>query len=202
VITGNSASGVSPAAVGGGISMFNDSPALIVQNLIYQNTADEGAGIYFLVPSGDNGPRLVNNTIANNTANQQGSAVYASGFDNQVQFFNNLMIGRHGESAVVCDGTYSSQPPSINYSDAFSPDGTGFIGTCAGLETQNGNISANPMFVSRSSNFMLRTGSPAIDAGTNSASLIPNKDLARQLRFVDGNDDGNAVVDMGAYEFQ
>ena len=53
VITGNSASGVSPAAVGGGISMVNDSPAYIVQNLIYQNTADEGGGIYFLVPFGN-----------------------------------------------------------------------------------------------------------------------------------------------------
>src|SRR4030095_8506723 len=67
VITGNSASGVIPAASGGGISMLNDSPALIVQNLIYENTADQGAGIYFLVPSGSVGPTLVNNTIANNT---------------------------------------------------------------------------------------------------------------------------------------
>jgi hypothetical protein len=202
VITGNSASGVSPAASGGGISMVNDSPALIVQNLIYENTADQGAGIYFSVPSGSVGPTLVNNTIANNTITQQGSAIYATGFDNQVQFFNNLMIGQRGQSAVFCDGTYSSQPPSVANSDAFSPGGTGFDGTCVGLGTQNGNISANPRFVNRFVNFMLNADSPAIDAGTNSAPLLPRKDLSGQPRIVDGNDDGTAVIDMGAYEFQ
>ena len=81
--------------------MVNDSPALIVQNLIYGNSADQGAGIYFSVPSGSQGPTLVNNTIADNTITQQGSAVYASGFDQQVRFFNNLMIGQHGQSAPV-----------------------------------------------------------------------------------------------------
>lgn len=202
IIMGNSASGVSPAASGGGISMVNDSPALIVQNLIYENTADQGAGIYFLVPSGNVGPTLVNNTIANNTVTQQGSAVYASGFDDQVQFFNNLMIGQRGQSALVCDGSYSSQPPSVANSDAFSPAGMGFDGTCVGLDTQNGNISADPRFVGRRSNFMLRADSPAIDAGTNSAPLLPREDLSRQPRIVDGNDDGIAVIDMGAYEFQ
>jgi hypothetical protein len=202
IISGNSASGVSPAASGGGISMVNDSPALIVQNLIYENTADQGAGIYFLVPSGSVGPTLVNNTIANNTITQQGSAIYASGFDNQVQFFNNLMIGRRGQSAVYCDGSYSSQPPLVANSDAFSPAGVGFDGTCVGLDTQNGNISANPRFVNRFGNFMLKADSPAIDGGTNSAPLLQRKDFSGDSRIVDGDHDGMAVIDMGAYEFQ
>ena len=153
----------------------------------------------FLCPSAT---RLVNNTIANNTAKQQGSAVYASGFDDQVQFFNNLLIGQRGQSALVCDGSYSSQPPSVQNSDAFSLDAVGFDGTCVGFETENGNISADPMFVSRRSNFTLTVDSPAIDVGTNDTSLLPRKDLALQPRIVDGNDDGNAVIDMGAYEFQ
>jgi hypothetical protein len=181
--------------------MVNDSPALIVQNLIYGNTADQGGGIYFLVPSGDAGPTLVNNTIVNNSITQDGSAVYANGFDDQVQLFNNLMIGSRGQSAVYCDEGYGGLP-SVANSDGFSPASLGFAGGCVGFETENGNISANPKFVNRLSNFMLRAGSPAIDAGSNSAPLLPPKDFAGQPRIVDGNDDGNSIIDMGAYEFQ
>ncbi len=201
-ISGNSASGVSPAAQGGGISIVNDSPALIVQNLISDNVADQGAGISFLVPSGSQGPTLVNNTIVNNTITQQGSAIYASGFYNLVQFFNNLLIGQRGQSALYCDGSYSSQPPIVANSDAFSPGGTGFGGVCAGLATQNGNLTADPKFLNKFFNFKLKASSPAIDAGTNSAPGLPRKDLFGRPRIVDGNGDGTAVIDMGAYEFQ
>jgi len=203
IITGNSASGVSPAAQGGGISMVNDSPAIVVQNLIYGNTADQGAGIYFLVPSGSHGPLLVNNTIANNAVTQQqGSAIYANGFDNQVKLFNNLLIGQRNQSAVFCDGTYSNLPPAFSNNDALSPNGTGLQGTCAAQANQNGNISADPKFVSNASNFKLKTGSPAIDAGTNSAPNLPLQDLSGLSRIVDGNADGTATIDMGVFEAQ
>jgi hypothetical protein len=78
VIKGNSVSGVIPAAVGGGIYIASESPARIVQNLIYGNTADLGGGIYFSMLGGQSGLTLVNNTIANNPVRQlAGSAVYA-----------------------------------------------------------------------------------------------------------------------------
>jgi hypothetical protein len=202
IITGNSASGISPAAQGGGISMVNDSPAIVVQNLIYANTADQGAGIYFLVPSGSKGPTLVNNTIANNAITQRGSAIYAAGFDDQVTLFNNLLIGQRGNAAVYCDATYDNLPPTFTNNDAYSPNGSGLQGTCAGQGTQNGNISANPIFVNVSANFRIKAGSPAIDAGTNSAPNLPQKDLGGKPRIVDGNGDGSAIIDMGAYEFQ
>ena len=202
IITGNSASGVSPAAQGGGISMVNDSPALIVQNLIYANTADQGGGIYFLVPSGSLGPMLVNNTFANNSITQQGSAIYAGGFDDQVQLFNNLLIGRRGQNAVFCDSTYSNLPPAFANNDAYSPNGTGLQGSCASEATQNGNISADPNFVNINSNFRIRTSSPALDAGNNTAPDIPLMDLGGKPRIVDGNGDGSVTIDMGAYEFQ
>jgi parallel beta-helix repeat protein len=196
VITGNSAS------LGGGISALNGSPALIVQNVIYRNSADQGAGLYLSIFVSA-GPTLVNNTIANNNASQQGSAVYATGYDSQMQFFNNLMIGQPSQSAVYCDGSWSTQPPIVKNSDGFSPGGgTGFGGTCAGFETQNGNISANPRFINARNNFMLTAGSPAIDAGTNTAPLVPSTDISGQPRIVDGNGNGTAVIDMGAYEFQ
>ncbi len=201
MITGNVATGVSPASQGGGIWIVNQSDALIVQNLVSNNTAGQGSGIYFGVPSGDRGPILVNNTIIGGSGGSQGSAVYASGFDNQVQFFNNLMIGPSGQNAVYCDGTYGGQTPTFVNNDAFSPSGTGLAGQCLGQIGFSGNISADPQFVNAAAgDFHLQSTSSAIDAGTNSAPNLPQTDFAGNPRILDGNNDCVSIVDMGAYE--
>jgi hypothetical protein len=126
--------------------------------------------------------------------------VFASGFDDQVQFYNNLLIGSSGQNAVYCDSTYDLVPPTFTNNDAFSQGGTGLLGTCAAQSDANGNISVDPQFVSKSKK--LSPGSPAIDAGTNSAPNLPGKDRAGEPRIVDGNNDGTATVDLGAYEYQ
>jgi hypothetical protein len=199
VISGNIATGVSPASQGGGIAMFNDSDALIVENLISNNSAGEGGGIAFLVPSGSRGPVLINNTMVGDSA-PQGSEVFADGFDNQVQFFNNLMIGPSGQNAVFC-GSFASESPTFTTNDAFSPNGTGLAGTCAGQSAQNGNISTDPLFVNQAAgDFHLQSTSPAIDAGTNSVANLPQTDFAGNPRILDGNNDCVSTVDIGAYE--
>jgi parallel beta-helix repeat protein len=192
VIRGNSVLGQ-----GGGIWIINDSNPLIVQNLIYNNTASQGGGIWFAVVEGQVGPTLVNNTIVGATGISEGSAVFAGGFDGQVQFFNNLMIGLSGQNAVYCDGTFSQQPPTFTNNDAYSPKGTGLQGTCVSQVNQNGNISSNPKFLSPAKhNYQLLAGSPAINKGTNSALHKPKKDLAGHPRIV------GRIIDMGAYEYQ
>ena len=202
IIYGNAAGGVSPATQGGGIWIVNQSDALIVQNLIYNNSAQQGSGIYFLVPSGDVGPTLVNNSIVGASGGTQGSAVYAAGFDSQVRFFNNLLIGAAGINAVYCDGLYQPQPPTFTNNDAFSSGATGFAGTCVSSGGQNGNISADPLFVNPASDFHLQSGSPAIDAGTNSAPNLQQTDISGNLRIADGNNDCVSTVDLGVYELQ
>jgi parallel beta-helix repeat protein len=194
IIRGNVATGVSPAAQGGGISIVNDSDAIIVQNLIYNNTAGQGSGIYFGVPYGSLGPVLVNNTIVGTNSSSQGSAVYADGFDDQVQFFNNLMIGASGTNAVFCDDSYDQTPPTFANNDAFSANGSGLQGTCSAQGSTNGNISADPLFAGEA-NFHLMAGSPAIGAGDVSAPDLPPLDLSGKPRLVNG------AIDMGAYEY-
>lgn len=179
---------------GGGILIESESNAVIVQNLVYNNSAGQGSGIFFNVPEGYSGPVFINNTIVG-TASSQGSAVYASGFDDQVQFFNNLMVGPGKGSPVFCDSTSDKTPPTFTNNDAFSPKASGLQGTCSAQASTNGNISADPTFVSKT-NFQLKTGSPAINAGDNSAPDLPPLDLAGKTRVVGGN------IDLGAYESQ
>lgn len=199
IISGNVVSGLSPASVGGGICIWNISGAdvLIAQNLIYGNTAGQGAGIYAFVPSGAQ-PVFENNTIVGSSVSPLGSAVYITGYDDQAQFFNNLFIGPSGTDAVFCDNQYDQTPPTFTDNDAYSPNGTGLQGTCSGASSINGNISANPSFVNT---YHLRGGSPAIDAGNNSAPNLPNTDFAGNPRIINGNGGPTAIVDMGAYEF-
>jgi hypothetical protein len=176
IIRNNSSSG----GQGGGIWIVNDSEAVIVQNLFYGNTASQGGAMYPSIPNIP-GLILVNNTIVGGTGASQGSAVWAGGFDSQVQFFNNLLIGLSGQNAVECDNSYSSQPPTFTNKDAYSPGGTGLQGTCASESNQNGNISLDPLFVKPSTNkYQLQSGSPAINAGDNSAPDLPKKDLGRK----------------------
>ena len=53
----------------------------------------------------------------------------------------------------------------------------------------------------RCGNTSLRTCSPAIDAGDNSAPGLPLINADGNPRIADGDGDGTAIVDMGAYEF-
>jgi hypothetical protein len=180
--------------------MVNQSDALIVNNLITGNNAGCGGGIYWGVPSGNRGPYVVNNTMAGNTA-PQGSAVFAIGFQSQTQFINNIVVSSATSTALYCDGTYSSIPPVVTFNDVFAPSGTPYGGICAAAQGANGNISADPLFAnSAAGDYHLLQGSPAIDAGT--ANQAPLTDFDGKARPVDGNGDGTAAFDIGAYEFK
>lgn len=190
------------ASAGGAISMFNQSDALVVQNLIVNNSAPQGGGVYYLVPSGALGPTLVNNTFTRNHASSgQGSAVYANNFDVPSHLYNNIINAVSGQSAVYCGDLNSTTPPLFFNNDVFATGGTPYGGLCSDQSGSNGNISDDPLFLS-TNNLRLGPGSPAIDAGDNAAPGLQAKDLDNQPRKVDGDSDGTAVIDMGAYEFQ
>lgn len=178
---------------GGGMWIVNHSDALIVQNVIVGNQAGQGGGIYWSLPDGYRGPLLVNNTIADNLG--QGSGIFATGVDEQVELLNNIVVGAPGEQAIDC-GTFIDGPPILRSNNVFSPGAAAYGGTCGDPTGTNGNISADPLFVDPTSNdYHLRAGSPSIDAGDNTAPDLPAMDFDGDQRIINGQ------VDQGVDEY-
>ncbi len=196
-IKGNIIRGNSAGSQGGGINMYNQSDANIFQNLIIDNQAPEGSGIAWLVPSGDRGPVLINNTITNNP----GTQVFADGFDVQSVLVNNIIVAETGQVALKCGDFNDNNPPFIRFNDIYGISGNAYTGICKNQTGIRGNISSDPLFVAKSlRNYHIGSASPVIDKGTHSTTLQP-MDFDGAKRIQDGNLDGNAIVDMGVDEY-
>jgi len=189
-------------SAGGGIGIGGCcANAIIVQNVIVGNTAGtSGGGIYSFGNLGT--PTIANNTVANNqSGNGIGSGIYTNSYTGDpTRIYNNIVIGLSGETALYCDNFNTTTVAVFFSNDVYAPSGTTYGGFCADQTGTNGNISVDPLFVSKS-NYRLRDGSPAIDAGDNSAPDLPSKDFAGNPRIINGYGGPTAIVDMGAYEF-
>lgn len=184
-----------------GIQLQNNvSDTLIIQNLITGNSFN---GIRWSNPP----TAVVNNTIADNGAPFQdccaAGGISALELDDRVKLVNNIIIAKRKQTAIFCENIRPTNPPPIfEFNDVFSAEGTTYGGQCIDQTGINGNISVDPLFVDPTSgDFHLQTGSPAIDAGDSSVPELPPTDLDENVRIQDGNGDGVAVVDMGAFEF-
>lgn len=94
---------------------------------------------------------------------------------------------------------------AFRYSD-YTP-GTGTqSGPGAGPDPQDStNVDLDPLFVDApGGDLRLRATSPLVDAGDPAAPAVgePAVDLDGATRTVDGNGDGSAISDMGAFEYQ
>jgi predicted outer membrane repeat protein len=179
---------------GGAISNAIYDSAYVTNSIFIGNTAISGGAIY---DSEYSSSTVTNCTFLNNSATEHGGAVYnvywaTSTVTNSVLWGNTAPLG----SEIFNDPDYESASSTVTYSDV--------QGGCAGT----GNIDADPLFVNADIgvgviDLHLQDGSPCVDTASNDA--VPTgitTDLDGNLRIVDGNDDGTATVDMGAYEVQ
>jgi len=194
LIQGNMIQGNKAYNFGGGVALQSYNSPILVQNLIVNNTAlggGSGGGLY--VSPGDNPTEIINNTIAANSAYDNTSAVYVTGFGQNATFTNNIFVAAASQSAVTCNSTYSSISPVFSYNDAFSASGSAWAGICEAT-TNPGNLSSDPLFMSPANNdFHLQAASPAVNAGNNGAPNLPTTDF-------DGNPRIVGTIDLGVYE--
>ena len=188
IIPGNAAFG---GDGGGGIFCALANPT-ITNCTITGNTAGAGGGLFLMMSS----PTIRNSVIAGNTAASFGGGVYCDTESNP-SITNSILWGNGPQEIFV----EAAANPVLSYTD--------IQGGWSGI----GNVNANPLFADPANgDYRLSTGSPAIDAGDNTALPIGIiTDLDGNPRFVDDPNTPNTgvpgngfneIVDMGAYELQ
>jgi hypothetical protein len=175
--------------VAGVVAFVNSSEPRITNNLFENNTT---RAINLTVTSLNCSLLIVNNTIVNNPA---GIHIDGRFGDLDIIVRNNIIANNDiGIERVFGNGNINIDHNLVFGNDidfADIPDQTGM----------NGNISVPPAFVSPSAgNYRLQLASPAVDAGIGLEA--PANDLDGNARPVDGNLDGTAEFDLGAYELQ
>ena len=185
---------------GGGMTL-SFGTVLIENSVISGNSAFKGAGI-----SNNCITKMINCIVSGNI----GHGIYTS----QIMDINNCILTGNTNYAVYSISAANEQ--NISYSDFFSNSPANFYQCneylCVDVTANsNGdpcdawnNISMDPMFVDASNdNFRLQAGSPCVDAGTNTIDgyTFPVGDIVNNYRIWDGDGNGSAIADMGAYEY-
>ncbi|HUD71004.1 MAG TPA: MopE-related protein [Dongiaceae bacterium] len=112
----------------------------------------------------------------------------------------NIVTGHSGTGIEICARDLCPASPLYSVT-ALSNDVFGGAASWTGTGDPtgaNGNIAADPQFVDPvAGDFRLSAGSPCIDAGSPGLLSV---DLPGRPRSLDGDGDGTAVPDMGAWE--
>ncbi len=184
---GNEATGLS--SVGGGAiggfygNVTTGQVTRINDCLFYENTsANHGGAISY----NQGYPRIKHCTFANNTAANDGGAYYADITD-APRIWNSICWDNSPDQLYLLD----QAGQEVRYCD--------IEGGYTGINGSH-NINKNPRFVDAATdNYHLQSISPCID--TASEVYGTGDDLDKQDRPLDGDGDGTAEYDMGAYEY-
>ena len=168
---------------GGGMNNYNSSPVLT--NVTFSgNHAVVGGGI----SNWQSSLTLMNVTFSENTAEQNGSAMFSQ--ESRPTIMNTIIWGNSpGDSQML----NARGVNTVTYS------------LIAGGHTGTGNLNVNPLLGALADNggfsltYALLPGSPAIDTGN--PSTCPTTDQRGRLRPADGDGNGSAICDMGAFEY-
>lgn len=170
---------------------------LVAENSIF--TIDDGIGLYASAAAADTGLEADHVTVVNSGGTDpalEGKKFSGSAGDVSMVVTNSILRGfgsgyrtetpfGPGIGVVTIEASYSNLPL----------DGTSAGGTA---DLSLGNTDADPLLAS---DLSLPAGSPSVDAGDPAAGGLAT-DFLGAPRPVDGNGDGVAIRDQGAFEYQ
>ena len=158
----------------------SSSSSTITNNIIYSNNEN---GIF----CDSSNLTIVNNTIVKN----EGNGIDCGASSNSTVINNIVTLS--GNYGVSFD---DSSTYTMDYNDIWMNSGDNY----SGCEAGENDISVIPSFTDVvNDDYHLQAGSLCIDAGTNEGA--PGTDFEGNPRPCDGDEDGVAVVDMGADEY-
>ena len=182
----------SAGKTGGG--MVNDYSSPLLNNVTFSSnhSIDEGGGMFNHYSSNAS---LTNVTFTGNSAGSSnfGGAIY--NFKSSPLLTNAVVWGNTPIQDQILNGDVELGSVIVTYSDVEGgyPGETNInLDPFLGILADNGGLTQT---------HSLGAGSPAIDAGDPANCPPPATDQRGYPRPIDGDDDGMAVCDMGAYEY-
>jgi uncharacterized repeat protein (TIGR01451 family) len=172
----------------GVISFVNNSSPVIQNNILENNSC---RGLNLTLPAGST-PVILNNTFIGNDVgiriDRRNTLI--------TQVYRNNIIVQNGIGLEVEFGTETENPiweNNLVFGNAIDYE------VINDQSWVNGNISSDPLFVDAAAgNYLLQTGSPAIDTGSSVGA--PTVDFDGMTRPLDGDGDTVPEFDMGAFE--